>query len=130
MKLVSEIFKVMNGLSHELMNDLFRVYQKTILHTDNFTFQIEEGLCNKIWDRNTFLPWPQIIKHCSKWIYIHYWITCKFWSKNKNLDPKELSLQVMQNIYWSNRFNSSYPYDNSWISIKIQLIKNDIYPFI
>ena len=66
-KLVTEIFKVKNDLSPELMNDVFE-FIETILPTNNFTFQVEEDPYNKIWHRNTFLPWPQIMELCSKWI--------------------------------------------------------------
>ena len=54
-KLVTEIFKVKNGLSPELMN-VFEFFEKPYFQT-NFKFQIEEDLCNKIWHRDT-LPWP------------------------------------------------------------------------
>ena len=64
-KLVTEIFKVKNDLSPELMNDVFE-FIETILPTNNFTFQVEENPYNKIWHRNTFLPWPQIMELCSK----------------------------------------------------------------
>ena len=55
----------------------FRLYRKTILSRNNFVFQVEEDPYNKIWHRNTFLPWSQIMEPCSKWIY-NYWITCRF----------------------------------------------------
>ena len=67
-KLVTEIFKDKNGLSSWAHKWCFRVYRKTILPTNNFAFQVEEDPYNKIWQRNTFLPWPQIMKPCSKLI--------------------------------------------------------------
>ena len=63
-KLVTEIFKVKNGLSPELINDVF----ETKLPTNDFAFQFEEDPYNKIWHRNIFLPWPQIMEPCSKLI--------------------------------------------------------------
>ena len=65
-KIVTKIFKVRNGLSPELMNDVFEFIKKTILPTNNFAFQVAEDPCNKIWHRNTFLPWLQIVEPCSK----------------------------------------------------------------
>ena len=49
----------------------------------------------------------------------------KLWNlrKNKNLDPRELSLQVMQYIYSPNRFYLSSPPDNTRILIKSHNIK-------
>ena len=75
-KLVTEIVKVKNGLSPELMNDvlehgvtipnsMFRVYRKTILPTGNFVFQVKEDPCIKVWHRIS-LPWPHIMKPSSK----------------------------------------------------------------
>ena len=65
-KLVTEIFKVKNGLSRELMNDVFEFIEKNLLPTNNFAFQVEEDPYNKIWHRNTFLPCPQIMEPCSE----------------------------------------------------------------
>ena len=75
-KLVTEIVKVKNGLSPELMNDvlehgvtipnsMFRVYRKTILPTGNFVFQFKEDPYIKVWHRIS-LPWPHIMKPSSK----------------------------------------------------------------
>ena len=65
-KLVTKTFKVKNGLSPELKNDVFGVYRKTILPENNFAFQVEEDRYTKIWHRSTFLPWSQIMEPCSK----------------------------------------------------------------
>ena len=75
-KLVTEIVKVKNGLSPELMNDvlehgvtipnsMFRVYRKTILPTGNFVFQVKEDPYIKVWHRIS-LPWPHSMKPSSK----------------------------------------------------------------
>ena len=96
-KLVTEIFKVKNGLSPELMND---AYRKTILPTKNFAFQVEEDPYSKLWHRNTSLPWLQIMERCSKMnIKLLNRLQILRQKQNKDLDPRELSLQVMQNIY-------------------------------
>ena len=51
---------------------------------------------------------------------------------NKNLGPRELSSQVMQNIYSPSGFYLISPHDNSRTLIKSQDIykKNYIYAFI
>ena len=64
-KLATKIFKVKNALSPELMNDVFQFIQKPYSLR---TAQVEEDPYNKIWHRNIFLPWSQIMKPCSKWI--------------------------------------------------------------
>ena len=33
---------------------------------EQFAFQVQEDLYNKIWHRNTVLPWPQIMESCAK----------------------------------------------------------------
>ena len=47
---------------------MFSSLLKNHTHTNNFTFQVEEDPYNKIWHRNTFFTWPQIMESCSKWI--------------------------------------------------------------
>ena len=50
-------------------------------------------------------------------------MTFIFEGKNKNLGPRDLSLQVMQNIFSPNRFFKTSPHDNSQILEKFQQIK-------
>ena len=59
-KLVTEIFKVKNGLSPELMNDVFEFIEKLCSLRTTSNFRSKKDPYNKMWHRNTFLPWPQI----------------------------------------------------------------------
>ena len=54
LKLVAGIFKVKNGLSPELINDVFEFAEKPF---SLIAFQVEEDPYNKTCRRNAFLPW-------------------------------------------------------------------------
>ena len=59
-KPVTETFKVKNGLSPELMNDVFEFIEKLCSLRTTSNFRSKKDPYNKMWHRNTFLPWPQI----------------------------------------------------------------------
>ena len=63
-KLVIEIFKVKNSLSHELMKDVFEFIEKPYSLRTNSHFRSRKIRTTK-WHRNTSLPWPQIMEPCS-----------------------------------------------------------------
>ena len=120
-KLVTEILKVKNGLSPELMNDVFEFIEKpyslrTTSHfksrkilTTKYGIETPCYLCSKVW--NLVPNEYKTIESLED-----------FMAKNKNLDPRELSLQVMQNIYSPSGFYLIFPHDNSRILINIQYI--------
>ena len=59
-KPVTGIFKVKKMLITWAHEWCFWVYRKNIFSTNNFTSQVKEDPCIKIWHRNIFLPWLQI----------------------------------------------------------------------
>ena len=70
----------------------------------------------------------------SESVFVYELSGCGFESrcshKNKNLGLRELSLQVMQNIYSPNRFYLSSPQDNSRILKKSQYIYKMIFTLL
>ena len=119
-KLETEIFKVKNGLSPELMNDVFEFIEKPYFLRKTSHFWSRKIRTSKYGIETPYLG-PKL------WNLIHRNIKLlnhlQFLSKNQNLGPRELSFQVMRNIYSPNGFYLSSPHDNSRILIKSQYIK-------
>ena len=67
-KLVTEIFKVKNGLSPELLNDVFEFIERPYSLRTNLHFRSRKIRTVKYGIETPFLPWPQIMEPCSKGI--------------------------------------------------------------
>ena len=119
-RFVTEIFKVKNGLSPELMNDVFEFIEKRYslrttsyfrsrkIRTTKYGIETPSYLGPKLWN---------LAPNEYKTIESH----ADFKAKIKTWVPE--NLQVMQTIYSPNRLYLSSPHNNSRILIKSQYIK-------
>ena len=124
-KLVTKIFKVKSDLSPGLMNDFFEFIEKPYSLQTNSRFRSRKICTAKYCIETPSFLSPKLwnlVPNEYKSIESLADFKEKIKTYRKNVVPRELSFQVIQNIYSPNRFCLSSPHDNSQILTKSQYI--------